>query len=412
MKSEVKTPTGWELKRLNEICKIVSGYPAPKREAFSNEGVPFVRMKDLGKYHETTNLSETDDHIDQNKLNKKLIPLKKGSIIIPRSGSVHLNHRGILGQDSVIVSHLLGLICKEDVDNLFFYYKLCNYDMRKIMSQTTGLNMVSNSLLNNLKFSIPSSIKEQNKIASILYKVDEQIGINEKIISKTEELKKGLMQKLLTKGIGHTKFKKTELGEIPEEWEIKKIIDCCRINKNSISNATNENYRINYIDISSINYPGEVPNRQNILFKNAPSRARRRVFDNNILVSTVRPYLRSFTFIENAEENLICSTGFGVLEAKRENHPQFIYQYILSDMFLDQVNKKLIGSNYPAINNNDLKNIKIPLPSNLNEQKQIASILSKVDEQIRDNKKELRHLQELKKGLMQDLLTGKVRVSV
>ncbi len=71
-------------------------------------------------------------------------------------------------------------------------------------------------------------LPEQQKISSILSKVDEQIEQTEQIIEKTELLKKGLMQKLLTKGIGHTKFKKTELGEIPEEWEIVELEKCVR----------------------------------------------------------------------------------------------------------------------------------------------------------------------------------------
>ena len=64
------------------------------------------------------------------------------------------------------------------------------------------------------------TIEEQEKIASILSTVDEQIDNVDALIEKNKELKKGLMQTLLTKGIGHTKFKKTEIGEIPEEWEV------------------------------------------------------------------------------------------------------------------------------------------------------------------------------------------------
>ena len=69
------------------------------------------------------------------------------------------------------------------------------------------------------------SLKEQQKIASILSNVDELIQKTEQIIEQTQRLKKGLMQRLLTKGIGHTKFKKTELGEIPEEWQINNLME-------------------------------------------------------------------------------------------------------------------------------------------------------------------------------------------
>ena len=68
-------------------------------------------------------------------------------------------------------------------------------------------------------------ISEQKKIAEILTTVDEAIEKTDQIIEKTKEVKKGLMQKLLTRGIGHKKFKKTEIGEIPEEWEFGRLSD-------------------------------------------------------------------------------------------------------------------------------------------------------------------------------------------
>ena len=390
MKSEIKVPDGWKDMPLGEILNVGTG---KKNVQDSIEN---------GKYPFFTRSVETQRINSWSYDCEGLFIAGEGNFSVRYyKGKFELHQR----------CYLLSALNEKSISMKFLQnaiqIKINNLIRTAVKSTVISLRK---PIIEKLKILLPP-FEEQQKIADILSKVDEQIDSTERIIDKTEELKKGLMQKLLTKGIGHTKIKKTELGEMPEEWRIKKITDCCHVNKKSISSSTNENYEISYIDIASIEYPGQNPYRKQVLLKNAPSRARRRVFDNNILVSTVRPYLRSFTFIENAEENLICSTGFGVLEAKGENHPQFIYQCILSDMFLSQVAKRLVGSNYPAINNDDLKNIKIPLPSNFNEQKQIASILSKVDEQITDNKKELNHLKELKKGLMQDLLTGKVRVT-
>ena len=77
-------------------------------------------------------------------------------------------------------------------------------------------------------------LEEQEKIALIRSTVDEQIDNVDALIEKNKELKKGLMQTLLTKGIGHTKFKKTEIGEIPEEWEVKILDEISANYKNSI----------------------------------------------------------------------------------------------------------------------------------------------------------------------------------
>ena len=92
----------------------------------------------------------------------------------------------------------------------------------------------------------------------------------------------------------------------------------------------------------------------------------------------------------------------------KNNYQKYIY-YILKSINYDRFNS---GTSVPTLNRNIVHPHKIPFTEKTNEQKQIASILSKIDEQIQDNKKELSHLQELKKGIMKDLLTGKVRVSV
>ena len=421
MKSEIEVPDGWKLIELKDIAaKEKNSF---KRGPFGSSLKKEIFVSDGYKVYEQKNAIYNDFNIGnyyitgEKYLDMKDFSIKKSDLIISCSGTlgkiaiVPENFReGIINQALLKIS-----VDEENFSVKFVRYLLeSDHAQHKLIDTARGAaikNMASMKLIKTSKILVPPLV-EQQKIADVLSKVDEQIQQTEEIIEKTEELKKGLMQKLLTKGIGHIRFKQTELGEIPKEWEIKRIIECCHINKESISSSTDGGYEINYIDIASIQYPGENPDKKQIKFKNAPSRARRKVYDNNILISTVRPYLRAFTFIEKAEHNLICSTGFGVLESKEKYHPRFIYQYILSNIFLNQVLKKLVGSNYPAINNDDLKNIKIAIPSNYNEQKQIASILTGVDDQIHDNKSQLENLKQLKKGLMQDLLTGRVRVTV
>ncbi|WP_347043161.1 restriction endonuclease subunit S, partial [Bacteroides fragilis] len=96
-----------------------------------------------------------------------------------------------------------------------------------ITQGSSNININANNI-KELKVAIPS-MEEQEKIASILSTVDEQIDNVDGLIEKNKELKKGLMQQLLTKGIGHTKFKKSEVGEIPEEWEVMVLEDVCDI---------------------------------------------------------------------------------------------------------------------------------------------------------------------------------------
>src|SRR6202140_3743078 len=104
-------PTSWRKATIGELAQIHGGKPAPQDPtAFAAGGIPFVRMKDLGRYHLTDNLNQVDDYLDRDfAAAHNLIPIKAGAILMPRSGSVGLNHRAILGIDAVIVSHICAL---------------------------------------------------------------------------------------------------------------------------------------------------------------------------------------------------------------------------------------------------------------------------------------------------------------
>ena len=134
--------------------------------------------------------------------------------------------------------------------------------------------------------------------------------------------------------------------------------------------------------------------------------------EKDIIVSTVRPNLKSFAIVTKEFDNFVCSTGFAVLRAKEEKvHPTYLfYLTFYDDVFLAQILPIIVGSNYPAINSYDVYELIIPLPT-LPEQHRIASILSQIDEAIEKEQKYKEKLERIKRGLMEDLLTGKVRVN-
>src|SRR5699024_2127938 len=103
--------------------------------------------------------------------------------------------------------------------------------------------------------------------------VDEQIEQTDQLIEKTKELKKGIMQHLLKKGIGHTEYKQSKLGEIPRGWKIKKISEIASVNPENIPTSTPDSYMIKYIDIESVNN-GRLSGFKQLFFKDAPSRAK------------------------------------------------------------------------------------------------------------------------------------------
>lgn len=169
---------------------------------------------------------------------------------------------------------------------------------------------------------------------------------------------------------------------IPIGWKEVKLGEICHINSNSLTDKTDENFSFYYIDLSMVNDGAiEYPSNQ-ILFKNSPSRARRIFKKGNILMSTVRPNLLGHAIIKSEVKNCICSTGFAVVEEKNGlSCNEYIYPNLFSYNIKKQIDSILVGSNYPAINSNDVKNLKILLPP-LPEQEAIADILEKWDEAI------------------------------
>lgn len=198
-------------------------------------------------------------------------------------------------------------------------------------------------------------------------------------------------------------YKKTELGWMPNEWKLDNVNKITYLNPESLGNSTDDSLIINYIDIESVK-AGKVLGYKEFEFSEAPSRARRVVKKNDVIVSTVRPNLKSIAKINFDKENLICSTGFAVLRKKESIDSEYLFQFAMSDIFTKQLVDKTVGSNYPAVNSTDIKETLIFIPP-LKEQKKIAEILSTVDSQIDDSDKLIEKTKELKKGLMQRLLT-------
>ena len=213
----------------------------------------------------------------------------------------------------------------------------------------------------------------------------------------------------MSKNLATGSYRKTEIGKIPKDWEVKKIGEVAKLNLESLSGNTSEDYEFYYYDLSAIDKGKITHPTDKIAFKNAPSRARRLFKRNDILMSTVRPYLQDFSYVDFDAKDCVCSTGFAVITANHEADSKFLYYNLFSYGVTNQINRLLVGSNYPAINTKDVENLKIPYPQNMEERKKIGAILSTWDKAIKLKEKLIEQKKLQKKGLMQKLLNGEVR---
>jgi type I restriction enzyme S subunit len=205
--------------------------------------------------------------------------------------------------------------------------------------------------------------------------------------------------------------KHSPIRQLPSGWEVKKLKDVFSINELSLPANTSVDYQFNYIPIEQVSTNHiDFDNCNSFRFDEAPGRARRILRDNDILISGVRPNLKSFAiFRKPNENNWICSTGFFVLTAKNKEDNLISYYELLSEICGSQFYSYVVGSNYPAIGDSDIRNIRLILPTSEKEKTAIANILSKVDEAIASVQNSIASAERLKKSLMQNLLTGKMK---
>jgi type I restriction enzyme S subunit len=270
--------------------------------------------------------------------------------------------------------------------DIFYYY------LRKQMAGTTQ-QFVGLGFLRKTPIIIPSNKfgeidwKTIKSINFFLSKVDEAIKATRESIKAAEKLKKGLMQNLLTGKLkpdgtwrNEDEFYLDEkFGKVPKGWEIKALRNVFEVNKRSLPSQTEPNYKFKYITIESVSTEYiDFLSCPEYHFKDSPGRARRVIRNGDILISGVRPNLKAFAIYTNPDDGeWICSTGFYVLSAKEnENHLFYFYQ-ILSEIGEKQFHSWVAGSNYPAIGDRDIKNMKFYSPI-LSEQIEISKKINAI----------------------------------
>ena len=158
------------------------------------------------------------------------------------------------------------------------------------------------------------------------------------------------------------------------QTDLKPLKSVTRLNPESLSETTDPDFRFDYIDIGSVVYGKGITTKQLVTFSDAPSRARKLVRENDLIISTVRTYLRAIARIGREDDRNIASTGFAVCRPVSGVDPAFLFYAVHSQPFIEEVVARSTGISYPAINPSTLGDIKLPVPSE-DEQAAIARFL-------------------------------------
>ena len=396
-------PKGWELVQFDKVCDIRDGtHDSPK---YIENGVPFITPKHLTDngidFTETNYISE-ENHIEFSKRSK----VDNGDILFGMIGTI--GKPVIVNTDfefSIKNVALLKLSSNELLSNIYVLNLLkSNIIINQFLKLSNGgvQSFIALGMIRKLKIPLPP-IEEQKKIADILSTVDKKIAFVEENINATEELKKALMQKLLTEGIGHTEFKDSELGRIPQSWEVVKFKEITKVRQGlqiPISKRKKEKCEncYEYITIQFIKNNKEVEyieNPQKTVICTENDILMTRTGNTGIVVTNVKGVFHNNFFLIDFDRNEISK--------------EYLVYYLNSNSIQKEILLRAGATTIPDLNHGDFYSIKFISPP-LEEQKQIAEILSTVDNKLENLKEKKQSFEELKKGLMQKLLTGEVRV--
>lgn len=397
-------PIEWKEKKISDICTNITKTINPQNE---------LPQKYIGLEHIEQKTGRLLGIEDSRTTTSNKIIFKKDDILF---GKLRPNLRKyyLSNFDGVCATEFLVLRSKADCLPNYLYFLIQEEKfLNEIISKTYGTKMPRTSWNEIKEYSILlPTLKEQQKIAEILSSVDAAIEKTEQVIAKTEEVKKGLMQQLLTKGIGHTQFKETEIGQIPVEWEYVTIDNIFSEYKETTNDISN--YPLYSLTIEEGLVPKSDRYERSFLLKDKDNNQYRMVKNNNVVFNPMNLRLGAITlYTEN--KPILVSAYYNILSVNDnlEINPRYFGYLFSSSKYINLYERVSTGSlvEKKRVHLSQFLKIYIPIPP-LQEQNYIVKVIDSVEIKIKKENKNLIKLKECKQGLMQQLLTGQIRVKV
>ena len=339
-----------------------------------------------------------------------------GTVVFPKVGAALLtNKRRRLAVASVFDNNVMGLVptaCDPD----FLYYRMQTIDFSNYV-QPGAIPSVNGSTVGNIRILVPAP-SEQRKIAAILSSVDDAIEKTQAVIDQAQVVKRGLMRELLTRGLPgrHTRFRQTEIGEIPEEWRIVSLADCgatvtsgargwAKYYSNAgalflrITNLARDTVRLQFDDIKRVALPtGSAESR------------RTRAHVGDLVISIT------------ADLGMVGVIPVGIGEAYVNQHlalvrlpdhelrPEFAAYFLAADISRRRFNRLNDSGAKAGLNLPTIMKLTVPQPPR-DEQDAILRILTATEDRLKVETRKLDGLRATKAALMSVLLTGEIRVT-
>lgn len=416
----------WERKRIGDLCEVGDGNHSskyPKSKEFLTHGVPFIRSVNLihGK------VSGKEMRFISPEKHKSL---KKGHL---RQGDILFTNRGQIGKMAIVDKNYHGanlnsqtawLRCNEQIDNRYLYYQLSSQLIQNLTlgnTNGTALQQLTIAELKNIKIPLPPK-NVQLKIADILSTVDSKIEVIDHQFNETKRLKEGLLQRMFKKGIGHTEFKDSPLGKIPKTWNVFKLSDLTdeitdyvaagsfSALKENVCVSSEPDYAI-YVRLTDLR-KGLGHSEQKYVDKGSYEfLTKSNLYGREILFANIGANVGEVWMMPQINGRATIAPNMIIIRANNLNvFPEYLHSYFNSAIGLRQIDKIIAGSGHPKINKTELRSLLALVPP-IEEQKKIADIINCIDGKLNILHQRKAIFYDLKKGLMQQLLTNKLRVN-
>jgi type I restriction enzyme S subunit len=401
MTSNLKNvPPNWQKVRFDEIAQIVTDRIEKPVESGLSDYIGLehldtdcIRIKRFGS---------TED-VDATKF-----LCKKGDIIFGKRRA-YLRKLAVSDREAVVSAH--SMVLRPTGDKIYPDFLPCF--MQSSIFWKTAHSISEGSMSPTIKwktlaaqeFWLPS-IEEQKKISELLWSIEDNIQKTEKLIETIEILKQGLLNELLTKGIGHTRFKDSELGRIPEEWEVKKIKDFCDVKTGTTPSTENQAYwngNIRWMSSGEINKKFIYDTEKKIT-EEAVQNSNLKTHPTNSVMIALNGQGKTRGSVAIIKVPTTCNQSLACL-IPDEHLADYLYIYYnLQNRYLEIRN--YTGNNgREGLNLTIVKNIKIALPP-LEEQNRIRNIFNLLDNSIQRNYENIAKFSSIRKKLSNKLILG------
>jgi len=389
-----KIPKQWDITKLQKVSLKIKagGTPKVSIKEYWNGGIPFVKIEDI---------TSASKYLNCTKTTISKLGLKNSSAWIIPKNSLLLAMYGSMGEVAInkieVATNqaILGIIPSEKtyVEYLYYWFQYFKPQWQKYAKLTTQPNLTA-QIVRNAHIPLPS-LAEQWGVAEVLSSVDRAIEKTEELIGRLERLRKALMQELLTKGIGHKEYKQTPIGKIPIEWNIVKLGSIFIFKNGKRPEIVKEK---GVVPIYGAGFLQGYTNKPMINLENV------------IIIARVGKGSAGKVYLASGKMWISDNAIYAVPNNNRKVYSPFYYYY-LQYLRLDKIAVRSAAGGYSLITQSSLSNLYVPLPP-INEQQIIYNILNSIDNWITLEFKRKEKLEKLKRGLMNLLLTGRVRVKV